>query len=129
VIVDVGSLEELPRRSIRILEAEGVEFGIVRWDDAVFALRNECPHEGGPVCRGRLSPRVTARDGQPGTLALDETTPVLACAWHGWEFDVRTGRAVWGKPSFRVRTYPVVVEDGRIRVDLSSAPEVRGRVA
>jgi nitrite reductase/ring-hydroxylating ferredoxin subunit len=70
-----------------------------------------------------------AADGRPGTLALDDSKPVIACAWHGWEFDVRTGRAVWGKPSFRVRTYPVRVETGRVRVDLSTAPEVRGRAA
>ncbi len=40
----------------------------------VFAINAVCPHQGGPLANGRL-------DGH-----------VLACPWHGWTFDVRTGR-------------------------------------
>lgn len=40
----------------------------------VFAINAVCPHRGGPLANGRL-------DGH-----------VLACPWHGWTFDVRTGR-------------------------------------
>jgi nitrite reductase/ring-hydroxylating ferredoxin subunit len=42
---------------------------------------------------------------------------VLACPWHQWEFDLKTGRALFD-PSVRARTYPVVVEDGNIYIDL-----------
>lgn len=40
----------------------------------VFAINAICPHRGGPLANGRL-------DGH-----------VLACPWHDWTFDVRTGR-------------------------------------
>lgn len=39
----------------------------------VFAINAICPHRGGSLANGRL-------DGH-----------ILACAWHGWTFDVRTG--------------------------------------
>ena len=40
----------------------------------VFAIKAVCPHRGGPLANGRL-------DGH-----------VVACPWHGWTFDVRTGQ-------------------------------------
>jgi nitrite reductase/ring-hydroxylating ferredoxin subunit len=43
---------------------------------------------------------------------------VIACGWHGWEFDVRTGSAVVTGSRYKVRTYSVRVEDGRVLVDV-----------
>src|SRR3712207_1948678 len=95
-MIDVGGLDDFAPRSVTIVSAGRVEVGVVRWDgDEVFALRNLCPHARGPVCEGRLGPRIVAAGGDPLALDVDETTPVIACAWHGWEFDVRTGEAVW----------------------------------
>jgi 3-phenylpropionate/trans-cinnamate dioxygenase ferredoxin subunit len=37
---------------------------------------------------------------------------MVKCPWHGWEFDIRTGRS-WCDPSrLRVRQYPVSVQPG-----------------
>jgi nitrite reductase/ring-hydroxylating ferredoxin subunit len=127
-MIDVGPLAAFPERAIRIVAVDGVEVGVVRWDGEVFALRNVCPHEGAPVCRGRLGPQIVA-GGAPGQLAVDQTRPVLACCWHGWEFDVRTGRAVWGKPGYTVRTYPVEVVGDRICIDIDAAGDNRRRAA
>lgn len=35
---------------------------------------------------------------------------VLACPWHGWEFDIRTGQALFDPSGVAVRAYPVKVE-------------------
>jgi nitrite reductase (NADH) small subunit len=43
--------------------------------------------------------------------------PVLACPWHGWEFDIRTGKLITGE-AHSVRTYPVRVRGGRIEVEV-----------
>jgi nitrite reductase/ring-hydroxylating ferredoxin subunit len=40
---------------------------------------------------------------------------IVTCPWHGLEFDVTTGRCL-ASPKVRVRTYPVVVEDGLVKV-------------
>ena len=104
-----------------------VELGIVRWDgDQVHALRNVCPHAGGPVCEGRLGPRIVASAADPLRLEVDETCPVVTCAWHGWEFDARDGRALAPGPRLRVRTYPVRIEDGTVLVDLGSRADGPG---
>jgi nitrite reductase/ring-hydroxylating ferredoxin subunit len=40
---------------------------------------------------------------------------ILRCAWHGWEFEIATGRALVD-PSVRARTFPVAVVDGAVVV-------------
>ena len=92
-MIDVGAVGDFPDRSVTLVRAGSREIGIVRWDDEVYAVSNICAHQRGPLCRGTLGARLTAA--APGELELDEETPVLACPWHGWEFDVRTGRALF----------------------------------
>jgi nitrite reductase (NADH) small subunit len=102
-----------------VVQAGRIEVGIVRWDgDQVYALRNVCPHAGGPVCEGRLGPRIVASAADPLDLGVDEACPAVTCAWHGWEFDARDGRALAPGSRMRVRTYPVSVEGGIVLVDL-----------
>jgi nitrite reductase (NADH) small subunit len=106
-----------------VVRAGRVEVGIVRWDgDQLYALRNVCPHAGGPVCRGRLGPRIVASAADPLALDVDDGCPTVTCAWHGWEFDARDGRALAPGSRMRVRTYPVRVEDGTVLVDFGRAP-------
>ena len=116
-VIDVGALEDFAQRSVTVLRAGRVEIGLVRWDgDALYALRNVCPHERGPLCAGRLGPKVVAGT-DPLALDVDQTCPVIACAWHGWEFDARTGRALVAPSRYRAKTYPVRLEEGRVLVD------------
>ena len=56
---------------------------------------------------------------KPGELALEEATPVIACPWHGWEFDVKTGEAIWD-PNLRIRTFPVAIAEGRVFVETAA---------
>lgn len=123
--VDVGSVEDFGEGRPRIVEVGGREIGVVRWREELFALRNICPHQYGPMCRGHTMPLLTG-DADEGTIAADEDRPVVVCPWHGWEFDARTGRAAWGPSTYRIKTYPVVVEDGRVLVDAGRAPRGKG---
>jgi nitrite reductase/ring-hydroxylating ferredoxin subunit len=112
---DIGPADEFAERRVRIIEVAQRQIGIVRWDGDFYAVSNVCIHQGGPLCRGVLSARLDAAE--PGKLALDDSTPVLACPWHGWEFDLRTGQAILD-PAMRVRTFPVRVAAGRVVVEL-----------
>jgi nitrite reductase/ring-hydroxylating ferredoxin subunit len=123
VIVDAGPLEEFREREVTLVRLEGREVGIVRWNGEVYALANVCAHQQGPLCRGTLAARLDAP--APGTMELDEGSPVLACPWHGWEFDVRTGRALWDQ-QYRVRTYTAHVEEGRVLVELRRSSSSAG---
>ena len=42
---------------------------------------------------------------------------ILACPWHGWEFDLLTGESL-SDPRIRLRRYPVEVEDDTIYITL-----------
>lgn len=113
---DVGALAEMPDREVTIITAGGIELGIIRWhQDEVYALHNRCPHQAGPLCLGNLGPRLVCEGTSPSELTIDDERPTMACAWHRWEFDVKSGESLWD-PRYKVRTYPVRVEDGRILV-------------
>lgn len=76
-----------------------------------FALLDRCPHQGGPLSRGQLTGLVEASE--PGEYCYSRAGEILRCPWHGWEFDVRTGKS-WCDPSrIRTKSYRVDVEPGR----------------
>ncbi|MDR3710743.1 MAG: Rieske 2Fe-2S domain-containing protein [Capsulimonadaceae bacterium] len=93
----------------------GLSVGVFRIDGSLRAIKNVCPHNGAPLCRGTLhashEPGET-REFHPGLVGR-----VLRCPWHGWEFDVVTGKALYDAKS-RVATYPVEVDDGSVYVVL-----------
>lgn len=64
-----------------------------------FAIDNTCLHRGGPLGDG------------------DVEGSVLTCPWHGWQYDVETGRHLLD-PSIGVRTYPVRVSGDEILVEI-----------
>jgi len=64
----------------------------------VFALKNECPHLGCTMHRGKL-------DGY-----------FLSCPCHDWIFDVRTGEFITA-PEIKIPVYPVKIEDSQIMLN------------
>lgn len=115
MFVDVGAVEEFVEGRPRVVQLSGREVGVLAWRGEVFAVRNICPHQYGPVCRGSAMPLIVSD--QEGVMDLDENTPVIICPWHGWEFEARTGRAAWGESPYKLKTYPVKIEAGRVLVD------------
>jgi nitrite reductase/ring-hydroxylating ferredoxin subunit len=123
--VAVGRPEEFTDRTITVRQVGAWEVGIVRWGEMVYAVRNVCPHQGAPICLGRVGPKIVAPPRTVGAMEIDETVPVLACGWHGWEFDVRDGSPAWGQGStrgrtrrYRLQTIPVTVTNGLITLHL-----------
>src|SRR6185312_12866030 len=99
----------------RIFDFEGRQVGILRWGETeVYAVHNRCPHMGGPICRGIPGPKIVSRgSGVPGAVEADYDSPMVTCPWHKWEFQMKSGASVWNH-KYRVRTYPVKVEAGRV---------------
>lgn len=101
----------------RVLVAVGeVEIGIFSVEGGLVAYENRCPHQGGPVCRGKVLARVTDDAAGVRSEHLDGSAD-LSCPWHGWEYDLRTGRHI-GTDRVGLRPFPVVVEDGRVFVEV-----------
>lgn len=99
---------ELPSGERKIVELDGRSIGIFNVGGRYHALRNLCPHQGGPVCLGRTSGLITAS--APGRYQYSRDGEIVRCPWHGWEFDITTGRSVCEPEEWRLRTYPVTVE-------------------
>jgi nitrite reductase/ring-hydroxylating ferredoxin subunit len=121
--VDVGAAEDFPEGEPRVVQLAGREVGIARWRGEVFALRNICPHQYGPVCGGYAMPMLLGDVN--GVLEVDDDKLVIVCPWHGWEFDARTGRAAWGQSAYRLKTFPAKIETGRVLVDAGAPPATR----
>jgi nitrite reductase (NADH) small subunit len=108
----LGPLDEFPVGKITLVEVEGRQVGIVRTRDRVLAIGNRCPHQGAPLCAGRLTGTMLASD--PNEYVYGEDGLVVRCPWHGFEFHVETGESVGGALRGRVPTYQVEVRDGEI---------------
>lgn len=104
----VATVAEIPPGSRKIVEAEGRSIGVFNVEGRFYAVRNRCPHQGGPLCLGRTTGFVTARS--PGDYVYERDGEFLRCPWHGWEFDLATGRSVFDPTKTRVKSYPVEVE-------------------
>jgi nitrite reductase (NADH) small subunit len=118
-LVDVGAESDFDEGRSRLVVIDGREIGIVRWGDRIFAIRNHCPDQGGPLCAGPVRSLLEAGpDGEHVTLSLDEGRPVIACPWHHYEFDLHTGHELRG--GRRAITYQVEREDGRVYVRTSA---------
>ena len=73
----------------------------------VFAVENSCPHQGGPLCKGRVSGALLPS--APYEYRYDGERPILTCPWHGWEFELESGKALFD-PAIHVPCFDVRVE-------------------
>ena len=116
----VASVDEIPPGGRKIVDVAGLSIGIFNLNGEFFALRNRCPHQGGPLCEGKLWGSLEAP--VPGAYRYSRPGEILACLWHGWEFDIRTGQSWCDPRRLRTRSYRVTVEPGSALVTDEEAP-------
>ena len=105
--------EELAPGERVICEVDGKSVGVFNVEGELYALHNRCPHKGGALCLGPVTgTNVSSED---FSYVYSRAGRLIRCAWHGWEFELDTGRAL-ADPAVRAKTYPVVVEDGAVYV-------------
>ncbi len=63
----------------------------------------------------------------PGAIEYSRPGEILTCPWHGWEFDIRTGRSWCDPERLRVRRYEVSVESGEA-LTAAADPPLPGKV-
>jgi 3-phenylpropionate/trans-cinnamate dioxygenase ferredoxin subunit len=102
-LVDVAPVDELPPGSVKIVRAGQVAVGVFNLDGEYCAIEDRCSHDDGPLAEGEFDPEER----------------VVICPRHGSKFDICSGRPL-GLPAYEpVDTFPVVVEDGWVKVDLT----------
>jgi len=105
----VAPLEEFPPGTRRIVNANGRSIGVFNIDGQFYALRNLCPHQGAPLCRGRIVGTNIANG--PYEYVYAREGEIIKCPWHGWEFEIASGRSIFNPHKVRIQTYDVTVED------------------
>ncbi|MES9966931.1 MAG: nitrite reductase small subunit NirD [Sedimenticola sp.] len=96
----IGPLETVPQLGARVIESSDGDIAIFRTgDDQVFALRDHCPHKGGPLSQG---------------IVFENK---VACPLHNWNIDLASGEAV-APDEGCAGHYEVKVQDGMVMVNL-----------
>jgi len=111
----VAHVSELMPGSMKLVEVKGLSIGLFNVHGEFVAVLNLCPHELAPVCRGRLG--GTTLPSPPGEYRWGREGEIIACPWHGWEFDLLTGKAL-ADTKARLKRYDVVVKDDVVFVVL-----------
>jgi 3-phenylpropionate/trans-cinnamate dioxygenase ferredoxin subunit len=101
--VDICPAAELQPGSARIVEVDGRKVGVFNAEGELYAIEDRCSHDDGPLAEGPFDP--------------DACT--VECPRHGSLFDLRTGRPRTLPAYLPVDTFPVRVEDGTIKLEVS----------
>ena len=104
----IATVDEIPAGQRKIVEVAGRSIGVFNVNGDFYAIRNSCPHQGGPLCAGYLTGFVLAD--KPGEYTYTKRGEIVRCPWHGWEFDIKTGQSWFDPGKTRVRNYKVTVE-------------------
>jgi 3-phenylpropionate/trans-cinnamate dioxygenase ferredoxin subunit len=105
----VGKSDEIPPGSRKIVRVAGRSIGVFNVDGQYYAIRNRCPHQGAPLCEGKLWGAL--KSDVPGSFEYSGTKDIIACIQHGWEFSLRTGQSWCDPKRLRVRAYQVDVQE------------------
>jgi 3-phenylpropionate/trans-cinnamate dioxygenase ferredoxin subunit len=106
--IPVKRLSEFPPGSREIIHNGRQTIGVFNIDGRLHALRNHCPHQGAPLCLGMIS--GTTIPGEPYEYVYGRENEIITCPWHGWEFEIATGKSIFNPHRVRVRSYEVTVE-------------------
>jgi nitrite reductase (NADH) small subunit len=99
-LVTVARAEDVPPGTTKEVRVGDAPIALANCGGSFYALQGECLHLKGPLGEGRL----------------DEDC-FLTCPWHGWRYDVRTGKNDFDL-AIELRTYEVRVEDGHVKVGI-----------
>jgi len=123
--VVVGKVSDFEDGDRKIIDVNGKSIGVFLIGGRFYALRNRCPHQFGPLCVGTLAPRAISSG--PGDVRMDSGPPLLACPWHGWEYDIATGQSFMGpgRGNMAALAYDVSVHPGS---ELAVSQRADGRV-
>lgn len=113
--IDIGSADEFPPGSRKIISIGKREIGVFNTNGKLFGLQNRCPHQGAPLCRGVIE--GTVHPSKPQEYEWDSDQELIRCPWHGWEFNMVTGKSLFD-PELSVKVYRVSRKNGKLYLDI-----------
>ena len=98
-MIPAAKLNEIPNFGKKVVSVSGQEILLVNVRGKIFAVENECPHQGSPMNA------AVVKDG------------VISCPRHGYRFNLDTG-ACSDHPEFTLKVYPVSIDGDDVLVEL-----------
>lgn len=106
--IEVGQVDDIPVLGARVVRSAQGDIAIFRnTQNEIFALRDRCPHKGGPLSQGIVYDRR------------------VSCPLHNWVISLESGAAT-GPDTGCTQNYPVRVEDGIIYLALTNVVPEHG---
>jgi len=102
-LVEVCPLSELPPGERKIVSYGDLEIGVFNCGERIFAIEDRCSHDDGPLAEGPFDPERCT----------------VECPRHGSLFELASGRPLTLPAYEPVETFPVVIEDGVIKLEVS----------
>ncbi len=98
----VAPVDAWPEESVRTVEvSEDLRIAVFRVGGRFYALEDRCSHEDAPLSEGEIVDGCCVK-----------------CPWHGARFDLATGRPLSLPAVLPVQTFPVIVENGQVFVEV-----------
>ena len=100
--IDVCATGELSPGEMRLVESGEDKIGVFNCGGELYAIEDRCSHDDGPLAEGEF----------------DAETCTVECPRHGSLFDLTTGRPRTLPAYVTVRTFPVTVKDGTVKLEV-----------
>lgn len=116
--IRVGKVDDFEDPGKLVIDVGDEQYGVFRLGNDFFAWKNQCPHQGGPVCQGRIFGLVHEKiDDEKKSHGRDYVDGKfnIVCPWHGMEFDIKTGKFP-GNPEMALIGIDVQVQGGDVYV-------------
>jgi len=96
--IEVAKKSDLPEGKGIVIDVDGKAIALFNVAGEIFAIDNTCIHKGGPLGEGELDDAI------------------VTCPWHGWQYDVKTGKSPVN-PMANVNTHNVKVEGDSVLIE------------
>ena len=96
-------VEDLPPGTVKLVHAGQITVGVYNLGGKYCAIEDRCSHDDGPLCEGEF----------------DADEGYVICPRHGAHIDICSGRPLTLPAVLPVETFPVHVDEGLVKVDLS----------
>ena len=109
----VADINDIPINTHIIVEIKGKSIGLYNVDGEIHAINNYCPHQGAELCKGPVC--GTNLESEVYQYIYGRDKEIVRCPWHGWEFNIKTGKSLFSD-KIRTKKYKVVLQEDKIGV-------------
>lgn len=98
--IEVGKIEDIPKLGSRVIKTGAGDVAVFRTsDDEIFALKDSCPHQAGPLSQGIVHGKK------------------VTCPLHNWVIQLEDGEVI-APDEGCAATYPVKIENDVVFIKL-----------